>query len=467
MKKTVILFCAPLLLFSKTINFETALDLALQNNKELKAKKLEVEKTKASLKEAKSYDLGKLIFNENISRTNNAGYVFGAKLASREATFGDFGFSDFLTPLGIAINNAANDIPPSDMSALLKTQPNDLNYPEARTNYETKLSYDVPIFTGYKLQNAKEMAKLQVMANEVKYKFDEKALGLEVLKAYNGAVAAKHFITAVKKAKNATNSFVTYATELYKEGLVTQIDVKQAKVYDMGVNAKIIEAQNHFQLALAYLRFLTDDKEIDDVESFINIQTSTKVLETIQNEALQKRDDYAWMGYNVKTMQKKIHFDSAEIYPMIGAHIEYGTNDDTFTVSSDKDYYVLAVGLQYTLFDAQRTSLAKQKAKIDYQKTKHYYEYMKDGIKLEIEKNYLTLKAKKEVLKEKQKAQNLAEEVLEQSEQMYKNHLINMTNLLMQQANAQKAEAEAILAKFDESIAAAQLKLSLGKSLKD
>ena len=54
-----------------------------------------------------------------------------------------------------------------------------------------------------------------------------------------------------------------------------------------------------------------------------------------------------------------------------------------------------------------------------------------------------------------------------QAEEMYKNHLITMNELLMQQANAQKAEAEAILSKYEETIAAAKLKLSIGKSLKD
>ena len=91
---------------------------------------------------------------------------------------------------------------------------------------------------------------------------------------------------------------------------------------------------------------------------------------------------------------------------------------------------------------------------------------MKDGIKLEVEKNILTLKAKEKVLNQKIKAQKLSDEVLEQSSQMYKNHLINMSNLLMQQANQQKASAETIMAKYEKSLAAAKLKISLGESLK-
>lgn len=73
-----------------------ALEETEANNLQLKAKSYEIELAKESLKEPDAYKKGTLTFNETISRTNNAGYVFGMKMASREASFGDFGFSEFL-----------------------------------------------------------------------------------------------------------------------------------------------------------------------------------------------------------------------------------------------------------------------------------------------------------------------------------------------------------------------------------
>jgi len=452
MRKKLLLLTCPLFLFSQTIDFETSLIQTLEMNKGLKAKQLEIETSKLDLKEAKGYNYGTLVFNENISRTNHAGYVFGMKLASREATFGDFGFSEF------DMSGATNPLP---------VAPEDLNNPKTRTNYETKVTYTVPLFTGFKLENGKKMAKLQILAKTAKYTFDKKQLGLEVLKAYNGAVAAKEFIRATSKAKEATSSFVTFASELYKEGLVTSIDVKQAQVYDMGVDSKMIEAQNRYDLAISYLKFLTSNNSITDVNSFKSIDIDTTSLQTLQNDANTNRDDFSWMKYNVDTMKTKIDFDSSDNYPTIGAQVEYGYNDDSFSnIDSDKDYYMGAVGLSYTLFDGSINSAKKQKARIQYNKTKYYLDYMEDGIKLEVEKNMLNLKTKKKIFIQKEKANNLASQVLEQSQEMYKNHLINMSNLLMQQANQQKANAEMIFAKFEETLAAGVLKISLGQSLK-
>ena len=265
----------------------------------------------------------------------------------------------------------------------------------------------------------------------------------------------------------ATDSFVNFANELYLEGLVTQIDVKQAQVRNLNVNAKVRDAKNRFDLAIAYLRFLTNDKEISDIKEFENINFLKNELGTLQNSAIENRDDITWMRYNTQTMKTKILMDESSLYPAVGAHIEYGYNNDTFdSFDSSHNYYLASVGLKYSFFDPTKNT-KMQKSKIAHKKAQYYFEHMEDGIKLEVEKNLLTYLSKKDVLKEKVQAKELAQEVLEQSQEMYRNHLINMTNLLMQQANAQKARAEAIFSKYEETLASATLKLSLGLSLKE
>lgn len=454
--KKILLLLSPLLLFGYSIDFEDALTKTIELNKSLKAKKLLVEETKSDLDIAKGYSYGSLVFDENISRTNNAGYVFGMKLSSREADFRAFGFSDFL-----------NHSPSPMDSSVLSVQPEDLNHPETRTNYETKIKYELPLFTGFKLKNAKKMAKLQILAKTAQYNYDEKELGLEVLQAYNGAVAAKEFIKATQKAKKATASFVAFAHELYEEGLVTSIDVKQAQVYDMDVDAAVIEAQNRYELAISYLKFLTTDTNITGVGAFHKIENEITNIQELQKQAQQNRDDISSMRYNTETMKANIDLQKADFFPTIGAQIEYGYNDDQFNnIDHEHDYYLGAIGFSYNLFDGFITTSKTQKAKIEYKKTQYYYDYMKDGINLEVEKNILTLTAKEKILQQKIKANTLSSEVLEQSQALYKNHLINMSNLLLQQANQQKANAQMILAKYEASMAAGKLKVSLGESLK-
>ena len=69
------------------------------------------------------------------------------------------------------------------------------------------------------------------------------------------------------------------------------------------------------------------------------------------------------------------------------------------------------------------------------------------------------------ILKEKIEAKNLANEVLEQSKLLYKNHLISMTTLLSQEANFRKNEALLIEARYEKSLALAKINLALGKTI--
>jgi len=472
LKKTVIIASLTSSIFANTISFSDAYNLALKNNQELKAKKTSINSASLDVSTASGYNYGTLTFNENIARSNNALNVFGMKLMSREATFGDFGFRDFLGGVGNVMNasngNFANFTAmmnnPNTQEQMLKTAPDDLNNPGYRNNFETKLVYELPLFTGFKLSSAKDMAQLQVVAAKAKFNHDEKQLGLEVLKAYNGAVAAKYFIYATMDAKKATNSFVNFATEMHNEGYVTSIDVKQAQVYDMKINSMLLEAKNKHSLAIAYLKFLTSSNTITDVKDFMNINVDTMNLRVNVNN----RDDFKWMSANTNTMKKKIDFEKSASYPMIGAHFEYGFNDDKLNnIDSSKDYVTGAVGLEYKIFEGFKTQNAIKKAKLDYIKTNYYLQHMKNGIKLQVEKAILTLKTKQSVLKEKIKASNMENEVVEQSNEMYKNQLLKMSDLLMQQAKAQKARAEVIMAKYEATIAAAQLKLALGSEIFD
>ena len=471
MKKFLLLSACLCALMAKNVDFNTVLKETLNSNLELKAKKLNIDKAKADLKKAKGFDWGKLIFNEQVSRTNDALYVFGMKLESREATFRDFGFSDFLGPLGSALMKAnSNSLTMADaqaMKGVLGVKPHDLNYPKPRTNFKTSLVYEFPIFTGFKIKYAKEMAALQIQAQKFKYSHDKKALAIEVLKAYNGAVAAKYFINALKTAKKTTTSFVKMIKNFFVQGMATKIDLLQAQKRDNEVDAMLTEAENKYKLALSYLQFLSDDPSITGVKDFKVIYPSNMSLNKLIKTALLNRSDLKWMQKNVQTMQKKVKFEESADYPVVGAHLEYGFNDNQFdNIDSRKDYYLIAAGLKWNVFDKSRDADI-EKSKLEALQTNYYYKYMKKGIALDVKQKYFNFKTKAALVKEKETNKELAEEILKKYTYMYKQGMINITILLMKEADARKARAELIKAKYDEALAAAELKKAIGEILKE
>ena len=432
--------------YAQSVSFDKILETTIKNSKDLQEQKLNIDSSKLDIANVDSLSYGKLSLSEEMSRTNNAGYVFSYKLASREASFRDFGFTQ--------------------QSEDIDVQPTDLNYPEDRNNFNTKLTYDIPLFTGFKLSNQKDILKLQEKANNIKYNLDVKELEFEVLKAYNSAVVAKDFIKALEKAKEAIVFMRNAAMAFHKEGLVTKIDVNEAKVYEANINSQLLESKNNFQLALAYLSFLSSDETITDVQELKNLYFKFPNEKELYTQALENRDEVKMQDIQVNASKKNIDIAKASYYPTVFSRLEYGYNDNTLTVDTDKDYYMAMVGISITLFDNTR-SIEKQKSQIEYQKASLNQEKLKDAIKLELKKAMLNLETKEKVLEEKIEAKTLANDILEQAELQYKNRLISMTTLLQQEANFRKNEALLIQAKYEKSLALASLNLVLGKNIKE
>jgi len=122
MYRIIWLFLLPFCLFGadfralKNLTLSDAENIVKKDNLEISIAKFDARMRAMDVKVAKGYNYGKLDLTQIFVRSNDALSVFGAKLMSREATFGDFGFRQFLSP-------------PPGTTDILKVQPTDLNYP--------------------------------------------------------------------------------------------------------------------------------------------------------------------------------------------------------------------------------------------------------------------------------------------------------------------------------------------------
>jgi outer membrane protein TolC len=196
-----------------------------------------------------------------------------------------------------------------------------------------------------------------------------------------------------------------------------------------------------------YLEALTKNKEDTKIQ-----YSEDEILEIFNQNEIE--------GYEIEEEQEHLLLDKLQN--------DYGLAEIVMHRYNENDYYLAAVGLTYTLFDGNIVKSKKQKAKIDYLKTKNYFEYMKEGIQLEVKKNFLDLSTQNSTLKQKIKTQAMAEDILKETETMFANNLkfrTNMMYLLMQLENMLKVQADVIMSQYNQTITSGKLKLSIGKSL--
>lgn len=149
---------------SDSISLEEAVELLKSQNLEIKTASIDIETALQDAKAASANHYGKLDFIQDFATSDDAGNVFGFKLTSREANFGDFGAQEFM-------NNFMAGTPD------YTTPPNNLNYPSSRNFFQSKLKYELPIFTGFKITSyedimssvtkIKKLQKSQVVSEKI------------------------------------------------------------------------------------------------------------------------------------------------------------------------------------------------------------------------------------------------------------------------------------------------------------
>lgn len=447
MQKLLIISLFVVLANSKGLNFEEILDLTLKNNKTLKSKELEIEVTNLELKKQQALDFGSIDLNQNFTYTDNAMYSFANSLSNREASFKNFGFSEF------DVNNPK----------LLETKPKDLNYPNATKNFDTSINYNLNLFSGFQSTNLKKMAELKLKVSQFALKRDIELLSFEVLKSYNQSVANREFIKALEKAKEASESFITLSDALYKEGMVTKIDVLEAKDRKAQIDSKLIEAKNGFDISIAYLKFLSSNDSISDVDEFKYLLCREDNLENLQKKAIENRVDLKAIETQKEILNKKFEVEKGDFLPKVNLSLKYGFSEDSLKFK--EDYYLVGTNINYNLFKGGSDELDLEIVKRDLQKNSLTIEQFKDKIKLDVESKYLNLLSLKKVIDEKQKSVELSSEVLQKAKEMYKNGLTSMSNLLLRESDLLRARAELIDATYRYTLAIADIKLSIGDKI--
>jgi outer membrane protein TolC len=417
MKIIYILLFTTLLYSSQSLSLDEALDILKENNLELKSATLEVNSAKAKVKTASGTNWGKLDFIQDFARSNDAGNVFGFKLSSREATFGDFGFADFLSP-------------PPGTTDLLAIQPDDLNYPGYRNYFQSKLKYEVPVFTGFKISSytniMKSMAKMKTLEkeklmSEKKYELRKSFYDMALLRT-----SEKHLnviLTNISKLEDITQNMIDV-------GYAKKVDLLEVKAKKGNVKRLISQMKSNQKLLFHYISFLLDRKVED-------IQTPSGDVDMpafSDEEILNSNIDIKRAGTGLVIRKNMIDVEQSAYYPMVGAFGEVATADDDFFNNAGKHKaYTIGARLTWNIFNGGVDGANIEKSRINYLKTQTQLALAKSGIALKIQKIRTQIETSNSDIESLQIELELANEIYKNYEARYKEKLSSMSDVIIKQ----------------------------------
>jgi len=400
---------------TSSLNLEEALSILKNNNLEIKAADMDVLSAKEEEKTVTGKHWGKLDFVQDFARSNDAGNVFGFKLTSREATFGDFGFSEF--------DGTNPDI--------LNVQPKDLNYPDDRNFFQTKLRYEVPLFTGFALSSyadiMKAMTKMKSLEkdeviNEKIYQLRKSFYNMKLLNDSIDNLTT--ILNNIEKLEDTTQNMIDV-------GYAKKIDLLEVKAKKGNVTRLLMHMNSNKKLLYHYISFLLNE-EVNEIRT-PDMDVQLPLLS--DEEVLSANLDIQKASTGLTIRKNMLDSSKAAYYPTVGAFGELSTADNSFLGdASDHKAYTVGARLTWNLFNGGIDSSKIEKSKIEQMKMQSQVELAKNGIALKLAKTRTEIETADEEIASLKKELDLASAIYENYEGRYKEKLSSMNDVIIKQS---------------------------------
>ncbi|MEA1920320.1 MAG: TolC family protein [Campylobacterota bacterium] len=413
-------------LYSDRLNLSEAIELLKANNLEIKAADYDLKSAQASRSQANGTHWGTLDFIQNISRSDDAGNVFGFKLTGREATFGDFGAEEFMNNFGAC---QGGDM--AACGAMYTQPPEDLNNPGDRNFFQSKLQYSLPLYVGGKISGyvtaAESMEKLKTLDKT-------KLLNLKIYetrKAFYDMKLLEEVLKNLHTLDDNIASLEAMAESMIEEGYAKHVDLLEVQAKRSNIKRSIRQMEANKELLYHYLSFLLN-QEITTIE----IPNSDIAIPNFRTEDIIERNvdvQRAKTGLEIRRSMKDI--EQADYLPMIGVQANVQTAAEGFDeYAIDKGSYTLGAQLKWNIFNGGADYAKVEKARLEVLKTETQVELAKKGIALQVDKIRTEIKSLDFEITALEHELDLANTIYHSYEERYREQLSSMSDVIIKQS---------------------------------
>lgn len=415
---------------ARKLSLNESIKIGLENSNFLHSSKMKVLNAEAKLKESNSYMLPSLKFNALYTRLSD---IPAAVIAT---PFGNFPIS-----------------------------------PTILNNYTLKLSLQQPIFTGFKLSGASNLAENSALAQKEDYNKDEQDLIYNIKNSYWSVYKAKKFKEVVDENVNQVKAHLQDVTNLSNQGLATKNDVLKVEVQLSEAQLRQIDANNSVRLnllALVNTIGLPISTVVDVTDEIGNKVEVIKDIDVFINKAYDNRPELKSMNYRVKAGENGVTIAQSGWWPQLYLAGNYNyarPNQRVFPTKDEfKGTWDVSLNLQFDIWNWGQTSSQTTQAETQLEQAKDGYKIIKDNITLEVTQNYLNIIQSKEKMVVSQSSVGQAEENYRITNEKFKNGLITNSELLDAEVALLQARTNYLQSLVDYELAKARLEKSSGES---
>lgn len=402
----------------KTLKLSEAIELSLQNSKQLKNSQAKIEEATASLKEAVEKKLPDAKVSGSYLRLNSANFDLKTKTNS-----GGSGSS--------------------------------ADQPKVSQAMYGLLNISLPIYSGGRIRYGIESSKFLEQAAKLDAEDDKDEVIQNTIEAFANLFKAKTAVNLVKENLTQSQHREKDLGNMEKNGLLARNDFLKAQLQTSNVELNLLDAENNLQLAninMDLMLGLPTTTELVLDTSGVERKNDSRVLEDYMHAALSNRNDMAAMDLRKKAAESGVKSVKGELYPSLALTGGYIAADvpHVFTVTNAMD---IGVGVSYNIGSLWKNKAKVQQAQARVKQLAIAESITDDNIRLQVNKSYLSLLSYRKKIEVYNKAVEQAQENYRIVKNKFDNSLATTADLIDADIAQLQARLSYTLARADAFVA--------------
>lgn len=402
----------------KTLTLNEAIDLGIQNSKQLKNSEAKIEEATAALKEAVEKKLPDAKISGSYLRLNSANFDLKTKSNSNGGT-------------------STNETPKVSQAVY------------------GLLNISLPIYSGGRIRYGIQSSQFLEKAAKLDAEDDKDEVIQNTIEAFANLFKAGTAVRLVKENLLQSQQRTKDLSNLEKNGLLARNDLLKAELQSSNTELSLLDAENNWQLANVNMNLMlglpTSTQLVLDTAG-VERKDDSRVLDDYLREALNNRKDIAAIDFRKKAAEAGVKASKGELYPSLALTGGYIAADipHVFSVTNAVN---VGVGVSYNIASLWKNKSKVQQAEAKVKQLRITESMMDDNIRLQVNKSYLSLVSYRKKIEVYAKAVIQAEENYRIVKNKFNNSLATTTDLLDADVAQLQARLSYTLARADAFVA--------------
>ncbi len=407
---------------TRTISLEEAVNLGVQNSKQLKLAQNKIEQAVSQLDQAKDETMPTVKVS--------AGYSHALMLSRSFAL-------------------------PSDGGG----DPKSMKFPFDNTLYQGTLSINQPIFAQCRFRYAKESANILIQSSKLDADKDKDEIVYNIISAYINFYKVQQNLKIIAQNMEDVDQKLTEIKKFESQGLATKNDVLRFQLEKSNIQIQQVELEHSRKVVNYNLDILLGlpDNTMVQVQDVVYKLDITEGSDVYMKQALQDRKEFGSLKYQDKLADINIKKIRDEKLPTLGVGGNlYYINPSKALIPKSATYlapFVVGINASWDITGFFKNKNKATEASLQKQEVTATRDVITDQVKMDVNKSYVEYQQTLEKIKLLNDAVVQATENERITESKFKNNLVTTTDRIEAQTLLYQSRLNLELAKADATAA--------------